>query len=105
MDILVIDLQGEFGRDRFAAGDHRIDFSIRRLLIGLRHCCEMITLSSAALTTLCTRMSMCSMCERDEARGNVAAQQRPDRQRRRWQGRAARRKKARGGSLKVRTYL
>lgn len=36
MGILVIDPQGEFGRDRFAAGDHRVDFSIRRLFSGLR---------------------------------------------------------------------
>ncbi len=32
MGLLVLDPQGEFGRDRFAAGDHRVDFSIRRLL-------------------------------------------------------------------------
>jgi hypothetical protein len=37
LGILVLDPQGEFGRDRFAAGDHRVDFSIRRLLNGLRH--------------------------------------------------------------------
>ncbi len=36
MGLLVIDPQGEFGRDRFAAGDHRVDFSIRRLLNTLR---------------------------------------------------------------------
>jgi hypothetical protein len=36
MGLLVLDPQGEFGRDRFAAGDHRVDFSIRRLLGGLR---------------------------------------------------------------------
>lgn len=36
MGLLVLDPQGEFGRDRFAAGDHRVDFSIRRLLAGLR---------------------------------------------------------------------
>ncbi|NTU79772.1 MAG: ATP-binding protein [Chloroflexales bacterium] len=36
MGLLVLDPQGEFGRDRFAAGDHRVDFSIRRLLTGLR---------------------------------------------------------------------
>jgi DNA helicase HerA-like ATPase len=36
LGILVLDPQGEFGRDRFAAGDHRVDFSIRRLLNGLR---------------------------------------------------------------------
>lgn len=36
LGILVLDPQGEFGRDRFAAGDNRVDFSIRRLLNGLR---------------------------------------------------------------------
>ncbi len=36
MGLLVLDPQGEFGRDRFAAGDHRVDFSIRRLLDQLR---------------------------------------------------------------------
>lgn len=36
MGLLVLDPQGEFGRDRFAAGDHRVDFSIRRLLGSLR---------------------------------------------------------------------
>jgi hypothetical protein len=36
LGVLVLDPQGEFGRDRFAAGDHRVDFSIRRLLGGLR---------------------------------------------------------------------
>ncbi len=36
LGILVLDPQGEFGRDRFAAGDHRVDFSLRRLLGGLR---------------------------------------------------------------------
>jgi hypothetical protein len=36
LGILVLDPQGEFGRDRFAAGDHRVDFSIRRLLSSLR---------------------------------------------------------------------
>ncbi len=37
LGILVLDPQGEFGRDRFAAGDHRVDFSIKRLLGSLRH--------------------------------------------------------------------
>jgi hypothetical protein len=37
LGILVLDPQGEFGRDRFAANDHRVDFSIKRLLGGLRH--------------------------------------------------------------------
>ncbi len=32
MGLLVLDPQGEFGNDRFAAGDHRVDFSIKRLL-------------------------------------------------------------------------
>ncbi len=36
MGLLVLDPQGEFGRDRFAAGDHRVDFSIKRLLGSLR---------------------------------------------------------------------
>jgi hypothetical protein len=36
MGLLVLDPQAEFGRDRFAAGDHRVDFSIKRLLSGLR---------------------------------------------------------------------
>jgi DNA helicase HerA-like ATPase len=36
LGILVLDPQGEFGRDRFAAGDHRVDFSLKRLLGGLR---------------------------------------------------------------------
>ncbi len=37
MGLLVLDPQGEFGRDRFAAGDHRVDFSIKRLLGTLRN--------------------------------------------------------------------
>ncbi len=37
LGILIIDPQGEFGRDRFAAGDRRVDFSIRRTLESLRH--------------------------------------------------------------------
>jgi hypothetical protein len=36
LGILVLDPQGEFGRDRFAAGDHRVDFSIRRMFGQLR---------------------------------------------------------------------
>jgi hypothetical protein len=36
LGLLILDPQGEFGRDRFAAGDHRVDFSIRRLLDGLK---------------------------------------------------------------------
>lgn len=46
LGLLVIDPQGEFGRDRFAAGDHRVDFSIRRLLAGLRRRREVITLTT-----------------------------------------------------------
>jgi hypothetical protein len=37
LGILVLDPQGEFGRDRFAANDHRVDFSLRRLLGSLRN--------------------------------------------------------------------
>jgi DNA helicase HerA-like ATPase len=37
LGILVLDPQGEFGRDRFAAGDHRVDFSLNRLFNGLQH--------------------------------------------------------------------
>lgn len=36
LGILVLDPQGEFGRDRFAAGDNRVDFSLRRLFSCLR---------------------------------------------------------------------
>lgn len=36
LGILVLDPQGEFGRDRFAAGDHRVDFSLHRLMSSLR---------------------------------------------------------------------
>lgn len=36
LGLLVLDPQGEFGRDRFAAGDHRVDFSIKRLLGSLK---------------------------------------------------------------------
>jgi DNA helicase HerA-like ATPase len=36
LGILVIDPQGEFGRDRFAVGDGRVDFSLRRSLRNLR---------------------------------------------------------------------
>jgi DNA helicase HerA-like ATPase len=37
LGILIIDPQGEFGRDRFAAGDGRVDFSIRRTMQALRN--------------------------------------------------------------------
>ncbi len=46
LGLLVIDPQGEFGRDRFAAGDHRVDFSIRRLLAGLRRRREALALTT-----------------------------------------------------------
>jgi hypothetical protein len=36
LGMLIIDPQGEFGRDRFAAGDARVDFSIKRTLSALR---------------------------------------------------------------------
>jgi hypothetical protein len=45
MGLLVLDPQGEFGRDRFAAGDHRVDFSIRRLL-GMLNQSREITVTS-----------------------------------------------------------
>ncbi|MBC8074493.1 MAG: ATP-binding protein [Chloroflexales bacterium] len=37
LGMLIIDPQGEFGRDRFAAGDARVDFSIKRTLTALRN--------------------------------------------------------------------
>src|SRR6266508_1535102 len=46
LGILVLDPQGEFGRDRFAAGDHRVDFSIKRLLGGLRAKREVAVIST-----------------------------------------------------------
>lgn len=42
MGLLVLDPQSEFGRDRFAAGDHRVDFSIKRLLGALKHRREIV---------------------------------------------------------------
>jgi hypothetical protein len=42
MGLLILDPQGEFGRDRFAAGDHRVDFSINRLLSTLTNQREVI---------------------------------------------------------------
>ncbi len=42
MGLLILDPQGEFGQDRFAAGDHRVDFSIRRMLGALQHRREII---------------------------------------------------------------
>lgn len=51
LGILVLDPQGEFGRDRFAAGDHRVDFSLKRLLGGLRgkRAAQVITTDEVAL--------------------------------------------------------
>ena len=46
LGILVLDPQGEFGRDRFAAGDHRVDFSIKRLFGGLRAKREVAVIST-----------------------------------------------------------
>ena len=46
MGLLVLDPQGEFGRDRFAAGDHRVDFSMRRLLTMLNTHREVTVLST-----------------------------------------------------------
>jgi hypothetical protein len=51
LGILVLDPQGEFGRDRFAAGDHRVDFSIKRLLGTLRttRTAQVVTTDDVAL--------------------------------------------------------
>lgn len=46
MGLLVLDPQGEFGRDRFAAGDHRVDFSIRRLFSTLNTPREILVTST-----------------------------------------------------------
>ncbi|MCU0490711.1 MAG: DUF87 domain-containing protein [Chloroflexaceae bacterium] len=46
LGILVIDPQGEFGRDRFAAGDSRVDFSLRRMFGSLRQRREVLTLTT-----------------------------------------------------------
>ncbi|PDW01328.1 ATP-binding protein [Candidatus Viridilinea mediisalina] len=46
LGILVIDPQGEFGRDRFAAGDGRVDFSLRRSLHALRPAREAMLVST-----------------------------------------------------------
>jgi Helicase HerA, central domain len=46
LGILVLDPQGEFGRDRFAAGDHRVDFSIKRLMTSLRQHREVTVLNT-----------------------------------------------------------
>jgi hypothetical protein len=42
MGLLVLDPQGEFGQDRFASGDHRVDFSIKKLLGALQQQREVI---------------------------------------------------------------
>ncbi len=42
MGLLVLDPQGEFGKDRFASGDHRVDFSIKKLLGALQQQREVI---------------------------------------------------------------
>lgn len=51
LGMLVLDPQGEFGRDRFAAGDHRVDFSLNRLLGNLKNRREitMVTTDDVAL--------------------------------------------------------
>jgi DNA helicase HerA-like ATPase len=51
MGILILDPQGEFGRDRFAAGDSRVDFSIRRLIgaLGCQRSIEVVTTAEVAL--------------------------------------------------------
>ncbi|NOK72249.1 MAG: ATP-binding protein, partial [Chloroflexi bacterium AL-W] len=51
LGMLVLDPQGEFGRDRFAAGDHRVDFSLNRMLDNLknRRAITMVTTDDIAL--------------------------------------------------------
>ncbi|MEM8534762.1 MAG: DUF87 domain-containing protein [Chloroflexota bacterium] len=51
LGMLVLDPQGEFGKDRFAAGDHRVDFSLNRLLGSLKNRREitMVTTDDVAL--------------------------------------------------------
>lgn len=46
LGILVLDPQGEFGNDRFAAGDARVDFSIKRMLGSLSHGRSVVTLTT-----------------------------------------------------------
>jgi len=46
LGILVIDPQNEFGRDRFAAGDGRVDFSLRRTIQRLRCGRELRTITT-----------------------------------------------------------
>lgn len=49
LGILVLDPQGEFGRDRFAAGDHRVDFSLKRLFAGLKKTREVSIVTTDAV--------------------------------------------------------
>jgi hypothetical protein len=46
LGVLIIDPQGEFGNDRFAAGDGRVDFSIKRMLGTLKHSRELTTITT-----------------------------------------------------------
>ncbi|HEU4322761.1 MAG TPA: DUF87 domain-containing protein [Roseiflexaceae bacterium] len=46
LGILIIDPQGEFGRDRFAAGDSRVDFSLRRTLQHLKRSRPLVTITT-----------------------------------------------------------
>ena len=46
LGILVLDPQGEFGRDRFAAGDHRVDFSLKKMFGYLRVTREVTVIST-----------------------------------------------------------
>ncbi len=47
--LLILDPQGEFGNDRFAASDHRVDFSVKRLLGALSPAREARVLSTDAI--------------------------------------------------------
>jgi DNA helicase HerA-like ATPase len=46
LGILIIDPQGEFARDRFAAGDGRVDFSLHRMLRSLKQPREVCTITT-----------------------------------------------------------
>ena len=46
LGILVLDPQGEFGRDRFAAGDHRVDFSLKKMFSYLRSTREVTVINT-----------------------------------------------------------
>ena len=46
MGLLVLDPQGEFGRDRFAAGDNRVSFSIRSMFGALKSQREVLLIST-----------------------------------------------------------